>query len=811
MQENHDVFISFSFKDQAKAEYIAKTLVNTYKIAYWMCTRDLIGGENFKGTIVDAIDKAKIVVLVQSRFSIASREVPKEVSIALDRNKAVIPFVLDDAELEGDLEYDLIGIHRIDARKPTLDERIEELARQIYAMINKTDDESGWSQRMAHTRLLSTPSVIPKKVFCGRENTLNEMKNHFLNGERVVFLYGIGGIGKTQIVKQYVKQYDSDYDTIVFATFKDSILSMVIDDAVFNLEPNMSRYTMSDGTRESDIDFFLRKLEKIKSITDERTLIVIDNFDVETDEQLSALTEGNYHLIITTRCDYSRYYPTIKVEEIESIEALREIFMLNYGGYDVDEDDELLDELIYLVNKHTYTVELLAQHMENSGQTLPEMISALKKEGILSLNEEVRSSDMKKHVAYENLMKMFRIFTLNDEEKQILLYLSFMPIDGVNVRNFREWADISSCKIIKELENKSWLIKNTEGIALHPVIRDVVKHEIPATKENCIDFINRFTVAIDDKKMWEAKQSDKIRLAQIALEIIGRFPEINKDNEKLYYFTQTLLSFYVDNEKAIVLAKRLYEYNLATYGESDFKTARAAFKCGWVYSVNPYVDNSVDEAIYWLETADKIFEHTQMNSTDDISRHTMTKTTLSKMYMIKFKCTQSMSDYALAKEYAENSIKHAKDNFPKDDYHYAKTGGASMQLSEVLLLGGEAQKALEASDYAKDILMEKFRDENHVDMSLVYFTKTNALFALNNYDEAIVYAQRSADLYEKYFGSNHPRIYAAHLLMGDCYVKKSILSSAVEEYEKALKVAKNIFAPGSKQITEIEDKINAVR
>ena len=248
--------------------------------------------------------------------------------------------------------------------------------------------------------------------------------------------------------------------------------------------------------------------------------------------------------------------------------------------------------------------------MENSGQTIEEMISALKNEGILSLNEEVQSSDMKKHIAYENLLKMFRMFTLNDEEKQILLYLSFMPIDGVNVRNFREWADIDSCKIIKELENKSWIVKNTEGIALHPIIRDVVKYEIPATVENCKGFIERFTESIDDKKMWAAKQCDKSRLAQIAKEIINRFNVINESNEMLYYFTQTLLSFYVDIDASIVLAKRLYEYNLNTYGQSSFKTARAAFKCGWAFSVNPYTNNSVDEAIAWLEKADEIFEQT---------------------------------------------------------------------------------------------------------------------------------------------------------------------------------------------------------
>ncbi len=809
-QNNHDVFISFSFKDQTVAEYVANRLLNSYKISYWMCTRDLIGGENFKGSIVEAISNAKIVLLVQSKYSIASKEVPKEVSIALDRNKPIVPFVLDDAELEGDLEYDLIGIHRIDARKPTLDERINELAHQIYAMLNKTADGNAWEQRMAHTKLISTASVIPKKVFCGRDDVLREIDSRFKNGERVIFLYGIGGIGKTQIVKQYIQQYSKDYDTVVYATYKNSILEVVTGDAPFTLEPELSRFIQSDGSAESDADYFVRKLNKIKEISDERTLIVIDNFDVESDESLCALAEGKYHLIVTTRCDYSRFYPTIKIDAIDSMKALREIFIRNYGGYEVEEDDPRLDELICLVNKHTYTVELLAQHMENSGQTIEEMITALKNEGILSLNEEVQSADMKKHVAYENLLKMFRLFTLSEEEKQILLYLSFMPIDGVNVRNFREWAAIDSCKIIKELENKSWLVKNTEGIALHPIIRDVVKYEIVATKENCAGFIERFTDAIDDKKMWAAKQTEKNRLAQIAKEIISRFSEINESNEMLYYFTQTLLSFYVDIEYAIVLAKRLYEYNLNAYGEASFKTARAAFKCGWAYSVNPYTANSVDEAIVWLEKADAIFEKTVMYTSDEISRHTMTKTTLSKMYMIRYRQKGEPSDYDLAKSIAESSIAHAQKHFPAGDYHHAKVGGAYMQLAEVLMLGNEAKEALKASENATDVLMKLFGDEDNVDMSLAYFTKMNALFALGDIANAIYYAERSSFVYERYFGANHPRLYETNLLIGDGYIKNGEPVKAANAYKASLKVAENIFAPDAIQISELKDRIAAI-
>ena len=808
-QTKHDVFISFSFKDQSVTEYVSNRLMSEYDISYWMCTRELVGGEHYKESIVDAIKNTSIVLMIQSENSLASREVPKEVALALDNQKPVIPFVLDDAELCGDLEYDLIGIQRVDARKPTLNERIDELASQIYSVIGKSSTQNNaWSERLGHTRLLSTATVMPKKIFLGRDNTIEEIYNHFKGGERILFLYGIGGIGKTQIAKQFVKKHRDEYDTVVFATYNGSIRDTVISNTAFSLEPEMQPFTMSDGTIESDQAFFERKLEKIKKITNRRTLIVIDNFDVVDDKDLENLAVADYNLLITTRCDYSRFYPTVKIDSIASTESLIELFMQNYGGYDVCEDDPKLLELIELVNRHTYTIELLAQHMENSGQTPAEMIETLKNEGISSLTEEILSSDMQKNTAYENLLKMFKLFTLTNEEKMVLLYLSFMPIDGINVRCFREWAQLESCKIIKELENKSWLIKNTEGIALHPVIRDVIKHEIPAALQNCGEFLNRFTLTIEDKKMWGAKKEDKFRYAYIAKNLAEKFSQITRETEDFYYFYQCLLSFGVDTNAAITLSERLYEYNLATYGNEDFKTARAAFKCGWIHSVNVYSEEHVNKAIYWLEKADKIFKQVQMSTTDDISRHTMTKTNLSKMYLSAYRHNGDENLYNLSKKYVEDAIAHAKSNFYLGDYHYSKIAGALMQFAEILIVGKEFNKSLEEIEKSIVILIELHGSENNSDMSLAYYLKAYTYFGMNDYPNALNFAKKSVDTYLEYFGDSHPRIHDLYLVMGDCHTKLQNENAAKENYLNALKYAELIFAPDSKQISAIKNKIN---
>jgi len=810
---NHDVFISFSFQDYELAMDISTKLNEVYNIKNWICTEEIKAGENFKSVINDAIAAAKIVLLIQSRNSISSREVPKEIALALEKQKTIIPFVIDDAGLQGALEYDLIGIHNIDAQKPTMDERISELAQRIYVLLEKTDSENryGWADRKVPAKLMSTPSVIPKSVFLGREKELSEINRYYSEGNRVLFLQGAGGIGKTQIAKQYACRYKENYDVIVFAVYNESIKKMMVADSPFVIQPRMERLILADGNEEDDNAFFDRKLAKINSISNKRVLIIIDNFDVEADPDICRVIDGSYNLLITTRNDYSKLYPTVKIGAIESIDVIKEVFMENYQGYMIDSDDPHLEELIELVNRHTYTVELLAQHMELSGQTSLEMIDALREKGIKSLDEEIIDSDLRKHVAYENLLRMFDMFMLSETERKVLVYLSFMPLDGVNARSFINWAGLDSFKVIKELERKSWLIKNVEGIALHPIIREVVKLAIKADEECCKEFLERFTFDIEDKKMWGAPKEVKRKYAAIAKEVIKRFDVITPATEQLYEHTQSLFSYYVDLDKAIELSGRLYDYYVERYGERHFNSARAAFKCGWVRSFNVESIGMAEEAVFWLERADKLFCEIRLNTSDEVSRHTMTKTNLSKMNLHIYARTGERERYESAKHFAKEALTHARENFCPGDFHYVKIGGAGTHLAEVLFEGEEYEAALEVINDAIANLLDATKDEKNVDMSFAYFIKAHILFRLGNAYEARVLAEKCLGIYESYFGEKHPRCCKLSYLIGECFEVEEECELAIESYTKALKIAEMTFDAASEEIKRIRDKIKELK
>lgn len=802
-----EVFISFSFKDQAIAETIVNQLLNKYHISCWICTQDIRAGENYKKLIVKAISDAKVFLMIQSESSMISTEVPKEVSIALNKNKTVIPFVIDNSELSEDLEYDLLTVQRIDARRPTLDERIEELAQQICSILGRPFENDGDSNNsLSSRRLLSTSSVIPKKIFCGREDVIDNIADSFNSGERVVFIYGVGGIGKTQIAKQYAKRYQNDYDVIIYATYDRCLRDIVLSDSIFALSPALTRYTMEDGSQEDNDSFFLRKMEAIKQAANERVLVLLDNFDVEEDEHLAALLDAKYRILVTTRCDFSRYYHTIKVDPIVSIDHLKDIFMQNYGGDDVDRNDPALSELIELVNRHTYTVELLALHMENSAQSASEMIEAIKKRGIMSLDEEVRNSEMKTSVAYENLLKMFKIFSLTDEEQRILMYLSLMPIGGVNARNFREWADLSSARVIKSLESRSWIIRNVDGIALHPIVREVVKHEIPTTEENCKDFLDRFTETILDKHAWHFKIAEKERYLGIAQNILSEFDQITEQTEELYYHVQCLASFAFEVDYATSLAKRLYDFQRVNTGDNSFKTARAAFKVGWMYANGIQTPEALMTALDWLTLSDEIFTQTEMSSTDEISRHTLNKNNLVEVCLKLYGYTKDHKYYDKAVSCAEYALKQAEESFKPGDYHYAKIGGAHRQIAKICKENHCYEEALVHIEKALEMFLDMFT-ENDADSMSCMSTKGELLCCLGRYEEAKPLLQKSAYGYSEFMGMNHPKTYNRYILLGDCHAYLDEHSEAISAYAQAQAIAEKIFRPDSDQIKTVNDKL----
>lgn len=112
----YDIFISYSRHDIEKVRDITTFLQNNgYSV--WIDLDGVECGDAFRGVIVNAIEKSSIFIFFSSKYSNESRWINKEISIAVDENKYIIPIKLDSTKYNPNIRFDLIDLDYIDLSK----------------------------------------------------------------------------------------------------------------------------------------------------------------------------------------------------------------------------------------------------------------------------------------------------------------------------------------------------------------------------------------------------------------------------------------------------------------------------------------------------------------------------------------------------------------------------------------------------------------------------------------------------------------------------------------------------------------------
>ncbi len=126
----------------------------------WMSSRDIPLGEDYQGHIVAALEAAAVVLVLLSRHSSASKEVPKETAIASEMNKTMIPVRIDASEVTGPLRYQATNAQRLNLSSH-FDARIDELARQLARVLDTAESTERRLQSLASRRMVTAVLVWP--------------------------------------------------------------------------------------------------------------------------------------------------------------------------------------------------------------------------------------------------------------------------------------------------------------------------------------------------------------------------------------------------------------------------------------------------------------------------------------------------------------------------------------------------------------------------------------------------------------------------------------------------------------------------
>jgi adenylate cyclase len=107
-----DIFISYSRRDSEQAVALAERL-RASGANVWMDTAALTAAETWSAEIVNAIEKCTHFFLLLSGDSVASSNVTKEVSLASEAKKTIIPIEIHPCELNAAMKYALAGLQKV--------------------------------------------------------------------------------------------------------------------------------------------------------------------------------------------------------------------------------------------------------------------------------------------------------------------------------------------------------------------------------------------------------------------------------------------------------------------------------------------------------------------------------------------------------------------------------------------------------------------------------------------------------------------------------------------------------------------------
>lgn len=133
-----EVFISYSSKEASKA-YAIKDVLEKNDISCWMAPESIPDGSDYTHEIPVAIRNCKVFLVLISNISQTSIWVKNEVDTAVNSNKVVIPYMLEECELTDEFNFLLTGRQRVDAYHKKA-EKLRRLVKRIQIELAAEDD-----------------------------------------------------------------------------------------------------------------------------------------------------------------------------------------------------------------------------------------------------------------------------------------------------------------------------------------------------------------------------------------------------------------------------------------------------------------------------------------------------------------------------------------------------------------------------------------------------------------------------------------------------------------------------------------------
>ena len=633
--------------------------------------------------------------------------------------------------------------------------------------------------------------------YISRKDKLSEIRQH-LENYHIAYLYGIGGIGKSETAREYAEEYRDSYTTIQLSVYSGDLKSLIAG-LKFSSDDKSGDYF------EKDINIrYETKLSLLSKamINNERTLLIIDNYNVEPDsdeykrnvEVMKDLKKLHIHILFTTRTSPNDDKTKIDIEELSKEELRHMFFAINPKDIGKEERIAQVDELIETAYRHTLTVDLVAHQtakIEGYGKkTLSDYIKVLKESGINSgINVAVynnKDDNGKSDIIFEHIRALFNLTALTEKEKYIMVNACLLPLSGMPVAEFESFIDLENYpnsesndgwgedSTISSLVKSGW-IKRIDGevskITLHPIVSEVAINELKPeiTEDKCKNFCDSVSELIDNNNLKSVDAYKDIFIGSAGALLknedeisVGYVSDIADILYDLAYYSESLC-YYM---KVLAIQEKVLPEN-----HPDIATSYD--NVGYAYGELGEHKKELEYKLKALAIREKVLPENHPDIA--ISYNSL-----------GYACNE-LRDHKKSLDYFSKALeireKVLPENHPDIAVSYNNVGSAYSKL-------GDRKKALEYLLKALAI-EEKVLPENHPDIATSYNNIGYAYGELGDRKKALEYLLKALAIREKVLPENHPAIAASYNNIGCAYGKLGDHKKALDYGLKALEKKSN--------------------
>lgn len=314
------------------------------------------------------------------------------------------------------------------------------------------------------------PAVSPH--FVGRVAEMKAITEH-LNRNPVLYVTGIGGIGKSTLIRNYLHCSKSRYDVIVYLEFDGDFKRTFCDDMQLQIS------TISRLSSESPDEYFDRKLSYFRNIcTEKRVLFVLDNFSGKVTKDLSRVIDCGYDTVIVTRNQPPKNsFAFIEIGAIADTAELFRLVALNLERPLTKDERTAFAEIIERVQGHTLVIELIARQIAAGRLEIETALALIREHGFSRFSDEKIGNYKDGEEVCDTLSAiisaLFDAGGMTPQECLTMRILSLLDVRGLNADLIRDIVRLDlGC--VPQLNAQGWLYADSV-IRVHPVIAETVR------------------------------------------------------------------------------------------------------------------------------------------------------------------------------------------------------------------------------------------------------------------------------------------------------------------------------------------------